>query len=75
MKTKAAIEYFQTKDKRGRTDLARALTSNGWKVTPEAISQWGECPPMGRQFQIHLLSNGDLKVDLKVDKLDDQKVA
>tara|TARA_Y100001949_G_scaffold173344_2_gene178768 strand:- start:520 stop:744 length:225 start_codon:yes stop_codon:yes gene_type:complete len=73
VKTKDAIEHFQTGDRRGRADLARALTLDGWKVTPEAISQWGEYPPFGRQCQIQLLTDGKLKADKPEEH--DQKVA
>jgi len=52
MTTKQAIEYFG-----GKKALAAAL-----EIWPHNIARWGESPPLKRQAQIQLLTNGDLKV-------------
>lgn len=51
MKTVEAVAHFGN-----RVRLARALG-----IEPSAVSQWGEQPPRGRQFQIELLTRGQLK--------------
>ena len=53
MTTNEAIAYFRT-----RAALARAIA-----VTPGAVSQWGEHPPIGRQYEIEVRTGGDLKAD------------
>lgn len=71
MKTSDAIEHFSTGLRTGRRRLAEKLSEAGWTVTPEAISQWGEHPPLGRQYQIESLTNGALKATPKKEKSDD----
>lgn len=51
MRTKEAIEHYRT-----AAELARVLG-----VMPSAISQWGEYPPIGRQYQIQALTKNKLK--------------
>lgn len=53
MRTIDAITYTGT-----ATALAALL-----RVTPGAISQWGEFPPHGRQLQIERLTGGILKAE------------
>jgi len=53
MKTQEAVEYFE-----GRKALADALG-----VWPQVIYQWGEYPPMARQYEIEVKTNGKLKAD------------
>lgn len=53
MTTAEAINHFKT-----TVALARALG-----VTPSAISQWGERPPLGRQYQIEVRTGGALRAD------------
>jgi hypothetical protein len=54
MDTQSVIEYFG-----GRKGLYKALKLGGY----QAIGAWGERPPMGRQWQIELLTNGHLRAD------------
>ena len=58
MKTKDAIKHFKTASARGAKGLAQVLD-----ISPAAIYQWGEHPPLGRQYQIEALTNGELKAD------------
>jgi len=51
MKTQQAIEHFG-----GIKQLADALG-----IWPHNISRWGEYPPMGRQFEIEVKTEGALK--------------
>lgn len=53
MKTKEAIQHFGT-----AAALAKAL-----KISAAAVSQWGESVPMGRAYQIEVLSGGELKAE------------
>ena len=53
MTTMEAIQHFG-----GKKALARALD-----VWPHAIGRWGERPPMARQFELEVITNGELKAD------------
>lgn len=53
MTTDEAIEHFG-----GRRQLAEAL-----KVWPQVIYQWGERPPMSRQYELEVKTEGALKAD------------
>lgn len=53
MLTKDAVLFFK-----GKSKLAAVL-----KVSPAAVSQWGDVVPQLRQFQLQCLSGGQLKVD------------
>ena len=53
MKTKEAIQHFGT-----AAELARSLD-----IFPAAVYQWGEYPPLGRQCEIEILTNGELRAD------------
>lgn len=53
MKTKEAIEYFGS-----IKNLAEAL--NIW---PHNISRWGDTPPLSRQYEIEVKTNGKLKAE------------
>lgn len=53
MKTSEAIEYYGSLKK-----LADEL-----KVWPQVIYQWGEYPPMGRQYELEVKSNGKLRAE------------
>lgn len=59
MTTQEAVEFFGTRQK-----MAEAL---GIWVT--ATYQWGECPPFVRQYQIEVVSNGELKAE----RINDEK--
>ena len=52
MKTNEAIDYFTSK-----RQLAFALD-----ISPQAISGWGEYPPVLRQYQIQDITKEELKV-------------
>lgn len=51
MRTQEAIEHFG-----GKKELAKAL--NVW---PQVIYQWGEFPPISRQYEIEVKTGGMLK--------------
>ena len=53
MTTEEAIKHFGSTKK-----LAIAL-----EVWPQVIYNWGERPPKAKQFEIHVLSGGVLKID------------
>ena len=55
MTTQEAIDFFG-----GQRKMAEAL-----KITTQATFQWGERPPMLRQFEIERISGGKLKADTK----------
>ena len=55
MKTSEAVTYF--KDVKG---LADAL-----EITTEAIYQWGEEVPMGRAYQLQVMTDGQLQAEPK----------
>ncbi|MFB2830304.1 Cro/CI family transcriptional regulator [Aeromonas jandaei] len=52
MKTKDVLEYFG-----GPASVARALG-----ITSQAVSQWGEVVPFGRDSQIERVTGGRLTV-------------
>ncbi len=58
MKTQEAIDYWG-----GVKNLADDL--NTW---PQTIYQWGEYPPMGRQYEIEIKSDGQLRAEKEVKK-------
>ena len=51
MRTTDAVKHFGT-----QVELAKALG-----ITEGAVSQWGESPPVLRQYQIQALTKGKLK--------------
>jgi hypothetical protein len=51
MYTQEAVKYFKSK-----TRLAAAL-----QISPAAVSQWGAQVPMLRQFQLQMITCGELK--------------
>lgn len=53
MKIHEAVRFFG-----GKKKLAVAL-----KTSPAAVSQWREKIPLGRQYQIQIITNGQLKAD------------
>ena len=53
MKTQKAIDYFG-----GIKGLSDALG-----IWPHNISRWGEYPPMSRQFEIEVKTNGTLEAE------------
>lgn len=53
MKTQEAINHYGSLRK-----LAEALD-----VWPQVIYQWGESPPMGRQYELEVKTGGKLKAD------------
>lgn len=58
MKTEEVVEHFGSKVK-----VAEALGC--WHTT---ICAWGEYPPLGRQYQIQALTNGQLKAEPETKK-------
>lgn len=55
MTTAEAIAHYGTP-----AALAAALG-----IFPQAVYQWGEFPPLGRQYQIQTLTDGKLKATPK----------
>ncbi|HBO3136752.1 TPA: helix-turn-helix domain-containing protein [Pseudomonas aeruginosa] len=55
MNMNEAIQHFGSKKK-----LAEALG-----IRPSAVTQWGESIPVGRQYQIQVISKNKLKADQK----------
>lgn len=53
MTTQECIDYFGSRKK-----LADAL--NLW---PQGVYSWGERPPIARQYQIEVVTEGKLKAD------------
>jgi hypothetical protein len=53
MKTKEVIDYF------GSVRIA----ARELDLSTAAIYAWGEYPPIARQYQIELFTNGELKAD------------
>lgn len=53
MKTQEAIDYWG-----GVKKLADDL-----KTWPQTIYQWGEYPPMGRQYEIEVKSDSQLRAE------------
>ena len=53
MKTKEAIDHYG-----GIKKLAEALS-----IWPHVIYRWGESPPLARQYELEVKTNGQLKVD------------
>jgi len=58
MKTQEAIDYWG-----GVKKLADDL-----KTWPQTIYQWGEYPPLGRQYEIEVKSDGCLRAEEEVVK-------
>lgn len=50
------VHYFETS-----VAVAQAL-----RITPQAVSQWGEIVPEGTAYKLQALTRGALKVDAKV---------
>lgn len=55
MTTQEAVNFYGTK-----AEIAKALG-----IDKAAISQWGEFPPLGRQYEIQSLTKGKLKASPK----------
>lgn len=53
MKTQDAVDFYG-----GIKELAAAL-----KVWPQVIYTWGDTPPMARQYEIEVKTEGKLKAD------------
>ena len=53
MKTKEAIDHYG-----GIKQLAEALS-----IWPHVIYRWGDSPPMARQYELEVKTNGRLKAD------------
>lgn len=58
MKTEEAIAHYGSLKK-----LADALD-----VWPQVIYQWGEAPPMSRQYELEVKTQGALKADRNDDQ-------
>jgi predicted transcriptional regulator len=54
MTTQDVLDYFQT-----QVAIAKALG-----ITQSAVSQWDDRPPMLRQYQIQVLTQGGLRADV-----------
>ncbi len=54
MTTKEVIDYFET-----QVAIAKALG-----ITQSAVSQWDDRPPMMRQYQIQIVTQGGLRADV-----------
>lgn len=52
MLTQDAVKFYK-----GKSKLAAAL-----KISPAAVSQWGQRVPILRQFELQALTGGKLKV-------------
>lgn len=57
MTTQEAIDYFGSVK-----ELAQFLN-----VYPQVIYKWGDVPPYGRQYELEVRTNGQLKADEKDD--------
>lgn len=55
MKTQEAIDYYG-----GIKKLADAIG-----IWPQVIYTWGDTPPMGRQYELEVKTEGALKADRK----------
>jgi hypothetical protein len=53
MTTKEAIDYYG-----GIKPLSEALG-----IWPHNVSRWGDHPPMSRQYELEVKSNGELKAE------------
>ncbi len=53
MTTDEVVDYFETQEA-----VAKALG-----ITQSAVSQWDDRPPMLRQYQIQVLTRGELRAD------------
>lgn len=53
MTTQEAIDHFG-----GKFELSRVL--NCW---PNAIYNWGDYPPMSKQYELEVKTNGQLKAE------------
>ena len=53
MKTSEAVEYFGS-----IKNLANAL-----EIWPHNIRRWGEHPPKARQFELEVITSGNLKAE------------
>lgn len=53
MTTQEAIDFYG-----GKKQLADALG-----VWPQVIYQWGDYPPMGRQYELEVKTEGKLKAE------------
>lgn len=54
MKTEDAIKHFGGK----KIELARAL-----KISPSAVTMWGDDVPLLRQYQLERITEGALKAE------------
>jgi len=55
MTTQDAIDYYGGK----KIDIAKAL-----RISPAAVTMWGDKIPLLRQYQLEKLTNGKLKAEL-----------
>ncbi len=53
MTTQDVLDYFET-----QAAIAKALD-----ISQSAVSQWGDRPPMLRQYQIQIVTQGGLRAD------------
>lgn len=58
MKTDEAVKFFG-----GKKQLADALG-----VWPQVIYQWKEHPPLARQYELQVMTNGALVAEVKNEK-------
>lgn len=55
MTTNDVLDYFG-----GMKQAARFLD-----IYPQAVYQWGERPPMSKQYELEVKTNGELKADVE----------
>lgn len=63
MTTQEAIDHYG-----GLRQLAQELG-----VWPQVIYQWGDHPPMGRQYEIEVKTGGKLKANQKLEQINDKQ--
>jgi hypothetical protein len=66
MTTQEAVRYFGTQLK-----LCEALGLNA----RQTIHAWGEYPPVGRQYQLEVITNGKLRAERQTNALTSSVVA
>ncbi|EOD9110338.1 TPA: Cro/Cl family transcriptional regulator [Vibrio parahaemolyticus] len=59
MKTETVINHFGS----------ATAVGNACKCSPQAVAKWGEEVPFLRQFQLEIITNGELKSDFTSTKI------
>lgn len=66
MRTQDAIDYFaDSVGRNGARNLASRLRRHDGRlgINRQAVYQWGEYPPMGRQYEIEAMTAGKLRAE------------